>query len=93
MTGYFQLTGSVDLMPGTYSHTFQYTLPANLPTSVNGRYGYIRYRVRVVLNFRFWPNTKFTEAFTVIKPINLNALPGIRVSCATPVFSNFEECD
>lgn len=93
MTGYFRLTGNVDLRPGTYNHTFQCMLPAQLPTSVNGQYGYIEYGIHIVLDIQLWPDKKFSEEFTVIKPINLNAVPGMRVSYEALVFSNFDEND
>lgn len=54
-------------------------LPPELPTSVEGSYGYIRYIVRVVLDFRLHPEMIFEEPFTVIKMINLNDEPALRV--------------
>lgn len=72
--------GTLRLNPGVHNYTFQCMLPPELPTSVEGLYGHIRYIVRVVLDFRLHPETKFEEPFTVIKMINLNASPVLRVS-------------
>lgn len=66
-------------MPSTYNYTFQCMLPAELPTSVEGKIGYIRYTVRVVVDIPMWPDDEFKVPFTVIKAINLNVLPALRV--------------
>lgn len=70
----------VDLAPGTYNHTFQCHLPQGLPTSVEGGYGHIRYWVEVVLNIPMWPDKEYSRTFTVIKMIDLNLDPMMRVN-------------
>lgn len=81
MTSIFgQLTGTVRLNPGVYHYTFQCMLPPELPTSVEGYFGFIRYTVRVVLDFRPHIDTKFEQPFTLIKMINLNDDPALRVN-------------
>lgn len=67
------------MAPGTYNYTFQCMLPHGLPTSVEGEYGHIRYTARVVLDIPLWPDKEFEVPFTVIKGINLNAIPALRV--------------
>lgn len=64
---------------GVYNHSFQCQLPAKLPTSVSGKHGYIKYGVRVVIDIAFWPNKEYDQPFTVIKEVNLNHDPGLRV--------------
>lgn len=80
----------IRLMPGTYNYTFQCMLPSNLPTSVEGEIGYIRYTARVVVDIPMWPDDKFEVPFTVIKAINLNAIPGLRVIHSFFTFINFK---
>lgn len=67
------------LQPGTYNYTFQCNLPIGLPTSVEGVHGYIRYSVTLNLDRPLWPDQEFEEGFTVIKPVNLNDQPTLRV--------------
>lgn len=65
---------------GNYNYDFHCNLPAGLPTSLEADIGYIRYMARVVLDIPMWPDTEFNEVFTVIKPLNLNYDPTLRVS-------------
>lgn len=74
------LSGEFKLQPGTYNYTFQCLLPAGLPTSVEGDHGFIRYSATVNLDRPMWPDQEFEEGFTVIKPLNLNVMPHLRVS-------------
>lgn len=50
-----------------------------MDTSGEGKVGHIRYSVNVVLDIPLWPDKEFEQLFTVIKPIDLNSFPGIRV--------------
>lgn len=65
-------------------------LPAGLPTSVEGEFGHIRYIARVVLDIPLWPDREFEVPFTVIKAINLNAIPALRVIYSIFCFINFQ---
>lgn len=67
------------IQPGTYEFTFQSHLPLGLPTSIEGAHGHIRYSASVVLDRPMWPDQKFEEDFTVIKPYNLNQQLDLRV--------------
>lgn len=69
----------IKVEPGNYKYNFQCNLPAELPTSVEGGYGYIRYTARVVLDIPLWTDTEFKERFTVIKPLDLNQDPALHV--------------
>lgn len=50
-----------------------------LPTSLEAQNGHIRYGLQVVLDRLRWPDQKFEESFTVIKPLNLNHDISLRV--------------
>lgn len=54
-------------------------LPPNLPSSVEGEIGYIRYTASVVFDVPFWINNLFDEPFTVTKEVDLNDVPLFRV--------------
>lgn len=69
-----------DSVSVTYSHPFEFPLPEGLPTSVEGEYGYIRYTIRVNFDEPMWPDHENEAPFTVIKPLNLNDDPTLRVS-------------
>lgn len=70
-------TDTIQLMPGSYKYTFEYKLPDSLPSSLEYKYGYIRYRVCVVIE-NLWSNEEFDKPFTVIGVSNLT--PYMRVS-------------
>lgn len=74
------LTDSVRLTPGTYSYPFEHTLPLDLPTSFVGKHGHITYKVVAVFDARSdWFDKRFEEPFTVIKGVDLNLDPRLRV--------------
>lgn len=58
-------------MPGAYKYTFQYKLPDFLPSSLESRYGNIRYKACVVLDTSLSSNDEFDNLFTVISVVNL----------------------
>lgn len=66
-------------MPGTYNYNFECMLPPGLPTSVEGRYGHVRYNIRVVIDRPLWSDKQFKVPFTVIRPVNINDFPSLRV--------------
>lgn len=65
---------------GIYTYPFETDLPENLPTSCEGKYGFIRYLASVNIIRPDQPVQTQTTAFTVIKPHNLNASPLFQVS-------------
>ncbi|XP_017487025.1 PREDICTED: arrestin domain-containing protein 17-like [Rhagoletis zephyria] len=70
--------------PGIHTYTFACHLPHNCPSSFEGRYGNIRYLVKVEL-IRPWKfNQTFTKGFTVLKIMDLNYdSPLLRLPCHT----------
>lgn len=69
---------TIQLMPGSYKYTFEYKLPDSLPSSIEYKFGYIRYRVCVVVENLWSNNEEFDKYFTVIGVSNLT--PYMRVS-------------
>lgn len=72
--------GELTLHPGVYRYNFHVELPFGIPTSLEAQIGHIRYGLQVVLNRPRWPDQKFEETFTVIKPLNLNDDTTLRVN-------------
>lgn len=71
--------GEIKIEPGTYNYSFEFMLPFNMPSTIEGKYGHIRYKIRVILNIPLWKNKVYTAPFTLMKALNLNDYPSLRV--------------
>lgn len=85
----------IQLAPGVYDYNFQCNLPSQLPTSVEGGYGFIAYTARVVVDIPLWPDMKFEQPFHVIRPLDVNADPSLQVVyiprlCESDEMMNFD---
>ncbi|KAG4072774.1 hypothetical protein HA402_005251 [Bradysia odoriphaga] len=56
----------MQLMPGSYSYPFECKLPNYIPSSLELKYGYIRYKVQAVLDNLLWSGEEFEKFFTVV---------------------------
>ncbi|XP_055375402.1 arrestin domain-containing protein 17-like [Condylostylus longicornis] len=63
---------AVTINTGTHVYKFTCSLPSELPSSVEGVYGRIRYSAKVVFNRPLKFNKIFTTGITVIKVTDLN---------------------
>lgn len=64
---------------GTYIYPFSYELPSTLPSSYEGKYGKICYRIKVTLQ----PSESKNELevpFYVVSHLDLNRFPKLKVS-------------
>lgn len=68
------ISGEIHIAAGRHTYYFSCNLSPSLPSSLQARYGYIRYTVTVVLG-----SQEYKEWFTVVKPFNLNLNPSLRV--------------
>ncbi|CAL8345981.1 unnamed protein product [Lota lota] len=92
---YFNSTVSVaekgTLKPGDQSFPFKFLIPAVAPTSFEGTYGKIIYRVRAFVDTpRFTKDYKSEKPFYLLTLLNLNDVPEIRgpnVSAVTREFT------
>lgn len=84
-------TRKFKLAPGVYNFNFECMLANNLPTSIEARHGHIRYFARFVVDIIYPCRKVFEVPFFVIKPIDLNANPILRVSHRTIIKYNFIE--
>lgn len=65
----------IELPAGTHTYPFTCALPPTLPSSYEGKWGHVRYTIKVTLDrpWKFDQDTKM--AFTVISPVDLNQNP------------------
>lgn len=79
--------GGGDHPAGEHSYNFSLLLGASLPSSFEGRRGYIRYFCKASIN-RPWKFDEHTKrAFTVIHPLDLNVVP----TAGMPVWGEQDE--
>lgn len=73
----------ITLKPDVYKYSFSCQLPEDLPSSLEGTFGSIRYAAIVTINVPIWPDKIFEKPFSVIKPVNLNEMFELKV-CMLP---------
>lgn len=79
------------LVAGNYIYSFRYMLPFKLPSSFDGKNGYIKYSVRIVLESRFETET-FEEGFTLIEPIAMIDTPTLQQPVSVIAKKTFQKC-
>ncbi|CAN9512739.1 unnamed protein product [Ophioblennius macclurei] len=79
------------LKEGTHTFPFKFLIPATAPTSFEGNYGRIIYRVRAFIETpRFAKDYEAEKSFFLLSLLNLNEVPdiwGVRSSAITQQFS------
>ncbi|XP_022610307.1 arrestin domain-containing protein 1-like [Seriola dumerili] len=91
---YFNSTVSVadkgTLKQGEHTFPFKFLIPASAPTSFEGNYGRIIYRVRAFIDTpRFAKDYNKETAFYLLSPLNLNEVPDIWGTCSSAVTQQF----
>ncbi|KAG7240014.1 hypothetical protein INR49_028021, partial [Caranx melampygus] len=91
---YFNSTVSVadkgTLKQGEHTFPFKFLIPATAPTSFEGNYGRIIYRVRAFIDTpRFAKDYNKEKAFYMLSPLNLNEVPDIWGICSSAVTQQF----
>ncbi|KAG7240811.1 hypothetical protein INR49_023385 [Caranx melampygus] len=91
---YFNSTLSVadkgTLAAGEHSFPFQFLIPVAVPTSFEGPFGKIIYRVRAVIDTpRFSKDYKAQRAFYLLNLLNLNEVPDIEHSSSAVTTKKF----
>ncbi|KAI2664708.1 Arrestin domain-containing protein 1 [Labeo rohita] len=78
------------LKEGEHSFPFKFLLPAAAPTSFEGPYGRIIYRVRAFIDTpRFAKDYKIEKLFSMNNTVNLNEIPGIQEPNSSSITKNF----
>ncbi|XP_039431725.1 arrestin domain-containing protein 3-like [Culex pipiens pallens] len=62
----------IDLPIGTSNYTFQLNIPQNVPTSMEGKYGHVRYVVKVTLERPWKHDQNFQMPFTVLAKVEFD---------------------
>ncbi|XP_047426060.1 arrestin domain-containing protein 1b [Mugil cephalus] len=66
------------LAPGEHSFPFQFPIPAAVPTSFEGLFGKVIYRLKAAIDTpRFSKDYKAQKPFYILNLLNLNEVPGI----------------
>ncbi|XP_062240857.1 arrestin domain-containing protein 1a isoform X1 [Platichthys flesus] len=91
---YFNSTISVSdkgtLKQGEHTFPFKFLIPASAPTSFEGNYGKIIYRVRAFIETpRFAKDYNAEKAFYLLRLLNLNEVPDIWGICLSEVKQQF----
>ncbi|XP_038868690.1 arrestin domain-containing protein 1-like [Salvelinus namaycush] len=91
---YFSSTLSVadkgTLKEGDHSFPFKFLIPASLPTSFEGNYGKIMYRVRAFIDTsRFSKDYKTEKPFYLLRILDLNEVPDIHGPSSSSVTKTF----
>ncbi|XP_055848587.1 arrestin domain-containing protein 17-like [Episyrphus balteatus] len=81
---------SIQIQQGLHNFTFACPLPPQCPSSFEGKYGHVRYVVKIVL-VRPWKfDQTYSRAFTVLKLMDLNYdSPVLRVPAFQETFKTF----
>jgi len=79
----------MELPAGNHSYPFTCALPPTLPSSYEGKWGHVRYTIKVTLDrpWKFDQDTKM--AFTVITPVDLNQTPRCKVPAKLELEKSF----
>lgn len=68
------------LPAGSFKYPFQMALPPSLPSSFEGKYGYVRYTVKAKIDRPWKFDHELKTAFTVLSLLDLNMeQPSLRV--------------
>jgi hypothetical protein len=67
------------LAEGEHCFPFSTLLPPKLPSSFEGKFGHIRYTVKVVIKRPWKFDHEIKSAFTVISPVDLNIREAAKV--------------
>ncbi|XP_020345295.1 arrestin domain-containing protein 1-like [Oncorhynchus kisutch] len=91
---YFSSTLSVadkgTLKQGDHSFPFKFLIPASIPTSFEGNYGKIMYRVRAFIDTsRFSKDYKTEKPFYLLSLLNLNEVPDIHGPSSSSITKTF----
>lgn len=62
---------TVTLMPGPSRYTFETRIP-DVPSTFEGKFGFVRYKIRVVVDVFRNANKEFEKVLTIFKTLDLN---------------------
>ncbi|XP_045538984.1 arrestin domain-containing protein 17 [Papilio machaon] len=80
-------SGEYHLQPGKHELPFDCPIPANCPSSFEGKYGHVRYEIKVVVDRAFKLDQEKKKQIRVIAPLDLNFDP----YCKEPMQFDIED--
>jgi hypothetical protein len=83
---------SIELASGTTTYSFACFLPEQLPSSIEGKFGHIRYCAKAVIDRPWKSDKEFRLPFSVIKPEDLNAIPSLQIPTKSEIIRHFYCC-
>jgi hypothetical protein len=84
---------AIEMPPGITTYSFACVLPSQLPSSVEGKYGNIRYSCKAVLDRPWKTDKEFRLSFSVIKTEDLNLLsPTLYIPHKSEIVRHFYCC-
>lgn len=75
----YNLGDSFELPAGEHNYKFEYTLPNGLPSTYNGTYGCIKYKIKAILDIPLGFDDEEVTILDITSPIDLNSLPHLKV--------------
>lgn len=86
-------SGAIEMQPGITTYSFACMLPNQLPSSVEGKYGNIRYSCKAVLDRPWKTDKEYRLSFSVIKTEDLNLLsPTLYIPSKSEIVRHFYCC-
>lgn len=72
--------GEGKLPAGMHTYSFVIPLPWECPTSIDGKYGHVRYEISLILNRYLRFDNIYKQPITVIRTMDLNLVPSYKVN-------------
>ncbi|XP_045450223.1 arrestin domain-containing protein 17-like [Melitaea cinxia] len=85
-------SGEHHIQPGNYEYPFTFRVPDNCPSSFEGDYGRIRYKIKAIVDRAFKFDQEKKVAIRVWAPLDLNMNPYCRESIEMDFDSNYYCC-
>lgn len=79
----------IEVSIGVHLYKFSCRIPRNAPGSVEGKYGFIRYKVEVVLDVPLSQDLTCEKRFVVVRHEDLNKYPELRIPNEVEVVKTF----
>lgn len=82
----------IEMPKGITTYSFACMLPMQLPSSVEGKYGHVRYSCKAVLDRPWKTDKEFRLSFSVIKTEDLNLTPSLYIPFKSKILRHFYCC-
>lgn len=80
---------NIEIPAGVHNYRFSFQLPSNIPFSVEGRHGHIRFKIDASLDIAWGIDYKATKEINVARYEDLNFFPELRASIKLQTIKSF----